>query len=239
MRALLVHGNAGSASLWRRVLERLPAGSARAFDLPGFGDAWFAPVPEGDPLARYAAVVAAEARRLGGPLVLAGNGAGSLLCGHAALALGALVRGVVMTGPVGLDGGHARLSRLSRTRVGAAVVRWAGISPFGRGRFLRDQLARPDADDEAVRVLKEALVRARGFRSLAAINRTESLEGLGAPRCPVRVLWGAEDGVLPARFAPEFAARVGAPPPEIVPGASHALPLERPDLVAAAISGLA
>jgi pyruvate dehydrogenase E2 component (dihydrolipoamide acetyltransferase) len=221
------------------VAARLPAGAARAIDLPGFGDAWFVPAPEEDPVAGYTDLVAREAERLGGPVVLAGNGAGCLLCGRAALRLGPVVRGVVMTGPVGLDGGHARLGRLSRTRAGAALVRWAGISPFGRGKFLRDQLARPAADDEAARILREALVRARGFRHLARVNRPESLAGLAELACPVRILWGDADGVLPVTHAKDFAARIGRATLEIVPGAAHALPLERPDLVAAAIAALA
>ncbi|MCE9637888.1 MAG: alpha/beta hydrolase [Planctomycetes bacterium] len=235
--ALLVHGNAGSSHVWKRVIGATQATCA-AQDLPGFGAASRAPLPTGDPLAAYVADIESAARflDLGEGIVLVGNGIGSVLCAHAALRL-ANVRGVVMTAPVGLVGGHARMGFLSRTRLGATLLRCVGTS-VGRRRFLGDQLAAPDA--EAAAILCDALRSARGFHLLARLNTPRSLDGLRALRCPVQVLWGDRDGVLPSSRAAEFMSHL---PPhatlEILPGASHALPLERPAVVARAIDGIA
>lgn len=237
---MLVHGNAGSAAVWARVLALLPDVGARALDLPGFGGARDEEPAPGDLLDVFVEPVVSAAQVASSPVVLAGNGIGAVLCAHAARRLGDACRGVLMIGPVGLRGGHARLGWMSRSRAGAAVLRVLGVTAFGRGRFLGDQLAKPRADVEAARILCTALLQARGFHRLARLNRPESLAGLRGLRCPVTVLWGASDGVLPASRASEFLthlpdhARL-----ETVAGASHALPLERPDLVAAEIRRLA
>ena len=227
---LLVHGTVGSAAIWSRVVAKLAPGTTTALDLPGFG-------ANTSILHDPVEVVVG---RVDGACILVGNGVGSLIAARAALDLRESVRALVLTGPVGIgDAGHARLAWLSHHRAGAALLRIAGRS-FGRRKFLSDQLADPDADPDAAAILLDALRRARGFHVLARLNRPESLEGLRDLRCPVTVLWGDRDGVLPVTRADEFMTHL---PPharlEIVPGAGHALPLERPDLVARAIAELA
>jgi len=235
---VLVHGNAGSFDTWERVQEALPS---TAIALPGFGmmaDELHAAVIDSFDLSGFVGWVVNGVSDSDGPFVLAGNGIGSLLCGRAALRLGDAVRGVVMTGPVGLPGGHESLGWLARRRAGATFLRFAGRT-FGRGKFLRDQLAHPERDPEAAEILLDALRHARGFHLLARLNRPETLAGLRDLRCPVTVLWGDRDGVLPVTRAEEFMTHL---PPharlEIVPDAGHALPLERPDVVARALRDL-
>lgn len=244
---VLVHGNAASADVWRRVHLLLPRPAA-AIHLPGFGTARTDPLfdggaGDGDAKTAFVRHVVAVAdictQQSGDALVLAGSGIGCALVGLAARHLGARVRGVVMSGPVGVAGGHAEFGSLAGTQLGSAFLRLAGRT-FGRGKFLRDQLADPGADPEACGILLDALRRARGFHRLARLNRPESLAGLRELRCPVAVLWGDRDGVLPVACAPEFMAHLPRHATlQVVPGAGHALPLERPDAVAAAIRRLA
>lgn len=234
---LCVHGNAGSGALWARVAAGLAPGlRADRPDLPGFGRAAAAPTPAD--LASFVAGVVAAARALPVPVTLVGNGIGSVLCGHAARTLGDAARGVVMTGPVGVAGGHSALGALARRPAGARLLRIVGRT-VGRGVFLGDQLADPGADPEAARILLDALRDARGFDALARLNVEASLEGLRGLRCPVTVLWGDRDGVLPVTCAERFLGRLPAHARlVVVPGAGHALPLERPDVVVRAVLDL-
>lgn len=215
---VLYHGAAGSPRVWDRVVARIREDfDVHAIDLHGDG---------GDSYA--------------GPPVVVGNGVGALLAAGHAAAMAGRVRAVVMAGPIGLAGaGHARLRWLSTHRPGAAFLRVAGRT-FGRATFLRDQLAHPDADPEAARILVEALRDARKFHELARLNVPGHLAPLHAIPCPVVVLWGECDGVLPITRADEFMAHL---PPHArlvrVPDAGHALPLERPDLVAEVVRQLA
>lgn len=241
LRVVLVHGNAGSARTWDRVAPLLAEHAVAAPDLPGFGAAANAPLPTSDPLAAYTQCVADAARALpgDGPIVLAGNGAGCLLAARAARTLGS-VAGLVLTGPVGVAGGHSRLRALSTSGVGAWFLRIAGVSAIGREKFLSDQLASPRADTEAATILCTALLVGRGFHLLARASGPEALAGLRDLACPVVVLWGERDGVLPVARADELLAHL--PPHTVlsrVAAASHALPLERPDLVAAAVASFA
>jgi pimeloyl-ACP methyl ester carboxylesterase len=210
----LFHGAAGSPRVWERVVAALSPGyCCVATDLHDVG--------RGIAIHR--------------PAVAVGNGVGSFFAAeHAPF------RGLVVAGPVGLAGaGHARLNWLSHHRPGAALLRCVGTT-VGRRKFLRDQLADPDADPEAAAILVDGLRRARRFHQLARWNAPSRLACLRDIACPVVVLWGEREGVLPITRADEFMAHL---PPHAwlvrVPGAAHALPLERPDLVAAAVRSLA
>jgi len=232
---VLVHGSVGDSTVWRRVQDALDPRPAPAVDLPGFGAAERVRVRPGAPLDAMLGPLTDAVRFVDGPVVLAGNGTGALLCAHLALRLPDVVRAVLLVGPVGLPGGHERFGALSRSRLGAAALRVLGTT-VGRDRFLRDQMADPDADPEGAEMLVDALCRARGFHHLARLNRPGTLDGLDGVRCPVTVLWGDRDGVLPVSSAAAFLARMPAHAKlEIVRGAGHALPIERPDLVAARI----
>lgn len=244
-RALLVHGNAGCSAVWHLtdylLIDTEPCVlDIDRPDLPGFGESEEDAPPDADPLGGYVAWLARRTEEAGAtPFAAAGNGTGALLCAHLALRRPEHVTGIVMTGPVGLRGGHERLGWLARARSGAALLRLTGRT-LGRRRFLADQLARPSCDHRARAILLDALRRARGFHLLARLNRPESLAGLRALACPVTVLWGERDGVLPVTRAEEFMTYL---PPharlEVVPRAGHALPLERPDVVARAIADIA
>ena len=232
MRTVLVHGNASDARSWegvRRVLG--PDVEVIAEDLPGFGGRRGS-APR-DLVAAVEALVEDDA-------VLVGAGAGGLICGIVAARAPERVKGLVVVGPVGARGGHERVGWLSRTRAGATLLRAYGVSPIGRRRFLRDQLADPRGTSrETCALLVDGLRHARGFHSLARVAVPESFGALRHLACPAVLLWGDRDGVLPIAFAD---ALVGTLPRTVrlVRGdrAGHALHVERPDLVAREVRAL-
>ena len=85
---LLVHGNAGNWAVWDRVVAHIgvPPQAGR-INLTGFGtaaDAMGHPTIESCGWEHFVRSVVTTARLEGLPVVLAGNGFGSTLCGHAA-----------------------------------------------------------------------------------------------------------------------------------------------------------
>ena len=236
---VLVHGNGGSAQSFCRVAAAMPLVSVRAIDLPGFGANRNVALPRKDELRAFTDAVLA-ACPMQGEVVLVGAGTGAVLCGHAALRLGDRAVAVVMLGPVGLPAGHAKFAALARTGFGAFCMRIAGGSAIARGRFLRDQLARPSADREAREILVRGLLLARGFAAMSRAVDASALLPLAQLRCPVTVLWGGKDGVLPASRAPEFMAHLPKTARlEVHAELAHAIALEAPDVVALAIHAAA
>jgi pimeloyl-ACP methyl ester carboxylesterase len=75
------------------------------------------------------------------------------------------------------------------------------------------------------------------FVALREHDQRPALAVLGA--VPVAVLAGAEDRLIPARMAADLAAGIPGATLVIVPGAGHAIILERPDVVTEQISRLA
>src|SRR6185295_6615644 len=67
-----------------------------------------------------------------------------------------------------------------------------------------------------------------------ALRADDPRQELEAVRCPVLVLWGAEDVQLPLDDAFEYARRLRAPL-RVIPGCGHLLIGERPDACADAI----
>jgi pimeloyl-ACP methyl ester carboxylesterase len=55
-------------------------------------------------------------------------------------------------------------------------------------------------------------------------------------RGPALVLWGAQDGFVPRTHATAYGEGLSGAAVEFVPGAGHAVQLERPDFVAGRIA---
>ena len=70
-----------------------------------------------------------------------------------------------------------------------------------------------------------------GFlRQGEAITAHDTLERLGAIRCPTLVSVAEDDILVPPRFSREIAARIPGATLHVVPGAAHGYFLERPDV---------
>ena len=76
------------------------------------------------------------------------------------------------------------------------------------------------------------------YRQIAQMDQafTDAVEGLYTPLdCPVRVLWGVEDGWIPIAKGHELAARISDRPCRAVDGAGHLVQEDRPEALIAAI----
>jgi pimeloyl-ACP methyl ester carboxylesterase len=66
------------------------------------------------------------------------------------------------------------------------------------------------------------------FRQFAAMERYDALERLGQLRCPVLVVVGEDDLIVPPRYSREIAARLPQARLELLGGVGHAPPIEDP-----------
>ncbi len=117
----------------------------------------------------------------------------------------------------------------------------AGDLAFLSTRFIA--FGDPDVSPATVDFLERVIratpidVIADFFLALREHDQRPALAVLGA--VPVAVLAGAEDRLIPARVAADLAAGIPGSTLLIVPGAGHAIILERPDIVTEQISRLA
>ena len=231
---VLLHGFTNSGASWQPVIARLGERyRAIAPDIRGHASASAArPVT-------LAAVLADLAALTPGAFTLAGYSQGGRVALHAALAMPERVtRLVLLSASPGIAGGRERSARrLADERLAERI-----------GRLTIDQLAREWARTP---VLADAPA---GVAAAAYTDRLRStpsglaaaLRGLGTGalpplwdrlqelRMPVALLAGERDAKFTA-VAHQMAARIPQATVTIVPGAGHAVHLERPDAVVAAL----
>jgi pimeloyl-ACP methyl ester carboxylesterase len=204
-----------------------PGGALRTLapDLPGFGATPDPPVPWGSD--QYAAAVAELLRSGDGP----GPGAGVVVVGHSlggriAVKLAAahpeLVAALVLTGAPLVRNGRPRTPPAA-FRVARALHRAGLVSD---DRMERERRRRGSADYRAAEgVMREVLVR--------LVNEDYG-EALAALRCPVELVWGADDTEAPLSVAHAIAAAVPHAALTVCAAAGHLTPLTAPDELRAA-----
>jgi 2-succinyl-6-hydroxy-2,4-cyclohexadiene-1-carboxylate synthase len=231
---VLLHGFTQTNASWEPVLAALGGRyKAIAPDLPGHGA--FAARP-----ASFAACDAYLRALTRGPFVLAGYSMGGRIALHAALAPDARVRRLVL---VGASAGLADpAERAARRREDDALA--DRIETVGLEAFVREWAAQPlfagmprgvaevaDAD----RRRNTASGLAAALRGLGTGVMPSLWERLPALAVPVTLVAGARDAKFRA-----IAERMAAALPDarlvVVAGAGHAVQLEAPDAVAAAIA---
>ena len=226
---MLVHGAAASSAIWMMVLARVArAAHAVAIDLPAHGpssgEGTALDGSTGLTMARYRDAVGELAGTLClGPSVLVGHSLGALVAIEAALAWPDKVRALVLAGAAPRLPVDDQLVRLLRDDPGA-VVPWLAehaLSPRAAPAVRRGFLAAGDATPPDVARADFDIVRAADVGAR-----------LGAIRCPVTWLDGADDRIVPA---------ADGRPGEIVtvPGVGHLVPIEAPGAVADAIAAAA
>jgi pimeloyl-ACP methyl ester carboxylesterase len=241
---VLVHGLGGAASNWVELVPLLLARHRLIVpDLPGHGGSAALPAISGlQPFADRVALVAEREGML--PALFVGHSLGGMVVLRLALRRPADVQGLVLAGAAGLSigsfWGRELLSFVTSVRPGRLAGRyrrWISRSPLLRRLvfglvsvadpagltdrtvegFLSPQLLHTDVDG--------------AWRALRVDNPRQELE---AVRCPVLVLWGAEDFQLPLDDAFEYTRRLHARL-RVIPGCGHLLIGERPDACADAI----
>lgn len=241
---VLVHGLGGSAMNWcelapllvRRYRLLIP-------DLPGHGRSDPLPAVSGLPAFadRVFAVMSAEE---GLPAPVVGHSLGGLVALRLALRYPEAVSALVLAGSAGLSIGRPWLRELVTANVVLRPGRLAGRfrSRVSRSNRLRRlvfgfvSVADPvGLTESAVEGFLAAQVLHTDTASAwRAVRDDDPRQELARIRCPVLVLWGAEDQQLPLGDAFEYARRLRAPLRTIA-GSGHLLIGESPKACAHAI----
>lgn len=243
------HANGFNARTYRTILGPLAAElRVLALDLRGHGATSLPAEPES--LSGWnvfaedllAVLELATAR----PVVLAGHSLGAITCLLAAVAAPERVRALVLFEPVMLDAAalgapmpEHPITRATLRRRATFPSRAAMIDAYrGRGAF--ETWSEVQLADYAAGGLRET---AGGEVNLACSPAWEAAiyarqdvhawEAMAQARCRLRILAGVEGSSVGPR-AQALARAVGAAV-EIVPGTTHFLPMERPELVRQAL----
>ena len=241
---ILVHGLGGAAANWTELVPLLVRRHRLLVpDLPGHGGSTALPAVAGlEPFADRVALVAAREGMLPAPVI--GHSLGGMVVLRMALRQPEDVSALVLAAGAGLSVGNLwgrnMLSVFSTIRPGRLAARY-------RGRVSRSPLLRrlvfgfvSVADpvgltDEAVEgFLAAQLLHTDVGSAWQALRADDPREELEAIRCPVLVLWGADDVQLPIDDAFEYTRRLRARL-RVIPGCGHLLIVERADVCDRAI----
>ena len=223
---VLLHGQPGSASHWRQVIDRLP-GDIRvvAEDRPGYGNN---PEPATGLLGNAGTVL----RRLDQLGIEQAAVAGHSWAGGVALALAQRhpdrVAGVALVSSIG-PGAVSALDRALAFPVVGNVASWVFFrlaAPLIRRRF---EVGQHPGEWRSFLVEQQAMVDelpglVHGLRTIAA---------------PTVVVAGDGDRIVPRRVAEALADRIPNAELRLLPGEGHVLPLTAPGEVADAIASVA
>jgi len=235
---ILVHGLGGAAANWTELVPLLVRRHRLLVpDLPGHGGSTALPAVAGlEPFADRVALVAEREGMLPAPVV--GHSLGGMVVLRMALRQPDDVPALVLAAAAGLSVGNIwgrnLLSVFSIIRPGRLAARYrirVSRSPLLRRLvFGFVSVADPAGlTDEAVEgFLAAQLLHTDVGSAWRALQADDPRKELDAIRCPVLVLWGAEDVQLPLDDAFEYARRLHARL-RVIPGCGHLLIGERPE----------
>ena len=228
-RLILLHGFAGTARHWDRVIAALPPGRFEPLALE---------LADARPLSADG-VADLVAARGGERFVMAGYSMGGRLALHAALALPERVaRLVLLSTSAGIEDPDERAARaaadgalaaaIERSSIEDFIERWASVALFaGDPGWLREEVA--EDERRCTPVALAATLRGLGVAAMAPM-----WERLGELEMPVALLAGERDERYVA-LGRRLADAITGARLTVVPGAGHRLALEAPVAVAGAL----
>jgi len=232
---VLLHGFTGTGEFWLPVANRLPRRRCIFPDLPGHGGT-NAPGPAGEwRLDRAADEVAQLLDRLGVErFTLAGYSMGGRLALSLALRHPDRVAALVLIGATpGIEDESERAARAKADATLADSIERDGIEAFSRAWEANPLFATQAEMDEPLRASMRAQRLAQDPAKLAAALRAFGTgeqppvhDKLAQLAMPVLAMAGELDPKFSA-IAAAMAARIPGAAVRIVPGAGHAVPLER------------
>ncbi|WP_236589474.1 alpha/beta fold hydrolase [Ramlibacter aurantiacus] len=240
---LCLHGIGSNAGSWVHVARELRhRARVLAWDMPGYGES--SPVvPSMPDASHYATRLSELASRLGArDFVLTGHSLGAIVAAAAVRRFPQFaqqVRALVFVSPArgyGAAGKEAVRQKVYRDRLDS--LKQLGIGGLADTRSMRLVSEGASAAHLAWVRLALAQLDEAGYRqAIELLCGADLLSDLPLP-VPVRVLCGERDVVTEPAACGEVAIRCGMPL-ELIVGAGHASPVERPQAVAAAISQMA
>lgn len=241
---VLLHGWGDSADTWRPLLALLGERDRRAIavDLPGYAHA--GPLGDGPVLPQLDAFVAELVATWGGPVVIVGNSLGGLLALRTAVTgLGGLA-GVVPVAPAGLEMPRwfdvIERDPVVRRLLALPLPVPAPVTAPLVGAVYRRRLAfsTPTAAEAALVAsfpghpgrAGVARLLASGRRRLPELQAPQ--EGLASIACPVRLVWGTRDRMVPHSGAAVLADALPAAEVVLLDGVGHCPQLEATERLA-------
>ena len=227
---LLLHGGLGDAALhWHRNFADLSR-DFRLFapTLPAFGQTAALPRPSyrayRDWVAAFCAAVEVD-----GDLIVVGNSMGAALARLFAAAEPERVARLVL-----VDGGrpvkaHRALRLLARAPPARVLTRQVLGAFAASERALGRYVADPARLTLAMRAAMRRGVRAYLHLQSRMLDEPPLPPAALQPRCPVLVIWGAQDGLASPRRGSLVAAEVGAQAFVVIAGAGHMPMFEQPE----------
>jgi pimeloyl-ACP methyl ester carboxylesterase len=238
---VFIHGLSGA---WVNWLENIPhfAHSQRviAMDLPGFGHS---PMPvEKISISGYGRIVDELLDTLGiDRAVIVGNSMGGFIGAEVALRFSTRVEKLVLVSAAGLSIEHQRnepvlrvLERLDNLLIftgGWAATRSDVLACRPRMRRQIMRLVADHAEALPAPLIAEQVKGSGkpGFvPALDALSDYPIRDRLGEIECPVLVVWGEKDRLVPVRDAYEFGRLIAHAQVEVWPDTGHVAMLERP-----------
>jgi pyruvate dehydrogenase E2 component (dihydrolipoamide acetyltransferase) len=229
---VLLHGFGGSHAAWDEVAARLE-GSRRLliYDLPGHAGSLA--VPAGSAAVAAKAIISDLARHRVASVHLVGHSMGGAAAALVALREPGRIASLTLLSPGGF-GPEVNEKLLRRYAAAVDEAEIAGLLEefFGPGHALPDGLTASQAGERQVAGATDALLEIVETFFDGKKQKVLPLDDLARLGMPIRVLWGAQDRVLPAvqarRLTERFAVR-------IFDGVGHMLPYEIPAEVAALV----
>ena len=235
--AVFVHGLGGN---WQNWLENLPRVArerrAVALDLPGFGGSEMPAEPIS--IAGYARLVDALCDQLDlGPVAVVGSSMGGFIGAELAISFPERVDRLVLAAAAGISSTNLRrrptvtAARVSRPlgMFGAARSRELVARPRLRYLALSSVVRHPARVDPA---LLYEMLRGAGkpgyVQALDAVMSYDFRDRLPEIGCPVLVIWGAQDMIVPVKDADEFERLIPDARKTVLVDTGHAPMLERP-----------
>lgn len=234
---VLIHGLADDHRAWRRVAARLMLDHrVILYDLRGHGESSL-----GEPEGRLS--------QFGADLLALCDALSLERCALAGFSLGGTI---AMRAAIDAPQRVAALALVATSsRVGRAAQEWY----LERARMvdqhderLRDTLdqdtadvyrSRPEETEAGLHIRRASTHDPRGYvnacRAMAGLREHPLDDELGRITSPATILAGEQDQHCPPRAAEIIAERIAGSGLEVLPGAGHALPVERPDETAEAI----
>jgi len=229
-----VHGFAAHAGVWRPLAQRLTGHRLVCPDLPGFGASAAVPAVSWEP-----ASIAADVARLAPNATWIGWSLGGLVALAAALQAPAGVRRLVLLSatPRFLRGDDGWACGMEPAAFDAFRAGVGGDPGRAVSRFLALCMQGDRHGSTALRDLRRlvapvSLGRESLLAALDVLAATDLRKRLAELSCPVLIVHGANDAVVPVCASEELARRVPASTLERMPGAGHAPHVSHPELVA-------